>query len=281
LRSTLASDGDAAVCDRLRSTLASDGDAAVCDRLRSTLASDGDAAVCDRLRSTLASDGDAAVCDRLRSTLASDGDAAVCDRLRSTLASDGDSAWDGVTVICDDAISWLESAAAANAVPDDALIYCDPPYLLETRRSQRRIYAHEMTDALEHRHLLRCLRSLTCRVILSGYYSELYATELHDWRTLTYQAQTRGGSPATEYLWMNYTEPFELHDYKFLGSNFRERERIKRQQVRWQARLERMDPAQRYAMLEVIDRLRYPIAISSDTAPSPNPPILSGSYRHN
>lgn len=164
-----------------------------------------------------------------------------------------------VTVICGDAIAWLESQAAANAIPDDAVIYCDPPYLMETRRSQRPLYSCEMT-VLQHRQLLRCLRSLTCRVILSGYYSDLYATELRDWRTLTYQVRTRGGSTATEWLWMNYPQPFELHDYRYLGDNFRERERIKRQQSRWQARLERMDSAQRYAMLEVINRLRSALA---------------------
>jgi hypothetical protein len=166
-----------------------------------------------------------------------------------------------LTVICGDAISWLDGAIAT--LSDDTMIYLDPPYLKSIRRSQRDLYKFEMTD-LEHRQLLRCLRSLTCRVIISGYYSDLYASELRDWRTLTYQTRTRGGSTATEWLWMNYPQPFELHDYRYLGDDFRQRERIKRQQIRWQDRLERMDSTQRYAMLEVIERFRSTIAIPGE-----------------
>ena len=32
----------------------------------------------------------------------------------------------------------------------------------------------------------------------------------------------------TEYLWCNYPAPMALHDYRYLGKDFRERERIKR-----------------------------------------------------
>ena len=35
-----------------------------------------------------------------------------------------------------------------------------------------------------------------------------------------------------EWLWMNYAEPAELHDLRYLGSNFREHERIKRKKTR-------------------------------------------------
>jgi len=53
--------------------------------------------------------------------------------------------------------------------------------------------------------------------MISGYWSELYARELKNWRSISFQAMTRGGFVATEWLWMNYPEPFELHDYSFLG----------------------------------------------------------------
>ena len=39
---------------------------------------------------------------------------------------------------------------------------------------------------------------------------------------------TRGGRLATEWVWMNYPEPIALHDYRYLGEDFREREPIKR-----------------------------------------------------
>jgi len=93
-------------------------------------------------------------------------------------------------------------------------------------------------------------------VMISGYYSDIYAKELAGWRTATFKAQTRGGTTATEWVWMNFPEPLELHDYRYLGSNFRQRERIKRKQNRWRARLLRMNSTERYAMLATLEELR-------------------------
>jgi hypothetical protein len=51
---------------------------------------------------------------------------------------------------------------------------------------------------------------------------------------------------------MNYPEPFELHDYSYLGDNFRERERIKRKKARWTERLKSMPALERFAILSVL-----------------------------
>ena len=48
------------------------------------------------------------------------------------------------------------------------------------------------------------------------------------WRRVEKQVTLRNGIKATECLWMNYPEPVALHDYRYLGNNFRERERFKR-----------------------------------------------------
>jgi site-specific DNA-adenine methylase len=160
-----------------------------------------------------------------------------------------------LTVINADTISWLEGQDTFADVPARTLIYCDPPYVRTSRRSPRDIYRFEMTDE-QHARLLTVLKSLDCMVMISGYWSELYAIELADWRTVTYQTMTRGGKIATEYLWMNYPQPIELHDYRFLGNNFRERERIKRRKTRWLSRLKRMEPIERYAMLDAIGEFR-------------------------
>ena len=140
----------------------------------------------------------------------------------------------------------------------DELVYLDPPYLMETRSSHREIYRHEMHTDDEHRSLLSLIRTIPAAVAISGYWSELYASELSGWRTISFQTVTRGGHPATEWLWMNYPEPVELHDYRYLGTNFRERERIKRKQQRWHARLERMPALERYALLSVVSQLASP-----------------------
>jgi DNA adenine methylase len=130
---------------------------------------------------------------------------------------------------------------------EHALIYLDPPYLMETRLQHRPIYRYEMTEA-DHVRLLALIRELPCMVMISGYWSELYASELAGWRTISFQAVTHGGSLATEWLWMNYPEPAELHDYQYLGESFRERERIKRKISRWVSRLERMPILERRAL---------------------------------
>ena len=46
--------------------------------------------------------------------------------------------------------------------------------------------------------------------------------------------------------------PLELHDYAYLGDNYRERERIKRKKTRWVAKLRGMDELERRAILWAI-----------------------------
>jgi len=130
------------------------------------------------------------------------------------------------------------------------LVYCDPPYLMETR-SGRRLYEFEMPSC-SHRRLLRVVRKLPCMVMISGYLSEMYQEALTDWNVETYQAMTRGGTARTEYLWFNFPRPTALHDYRYLGSGFRERERIKRKKARWTARLKRLPLLERQALLSAI-----------------------------
>jgi DNA adenine methylase len=149
-------------------------------------------------------------------------------------------------LVCGDGIEFLERYPWTGR----EVVYCDPPYLLSTRRSARRLYKHEM-DLPEHRRFLRVLRSVGARVIVSGYSSSLYAGELRGWNAISFRAGTRGGD-AAEWLWFNFPRPVELHDYRFLGSDFRERERIRRKQRRWSARLAAMDAIERQALISVL-----------------------------
>jgi hypothetical protein len=132
------------------------------------------------------------------------------------------------------------------------LVYCDPPYMMETRT--RSLYQFEMTNA-QHAELLRVLKGLKCRVMISGYWTRLYHLELTSWNVARFEAMTRGGRTATEYLWFNFPEPLALHDYRYLGEDFRERERIKRKKLRWVKRLERMPMLERRCLLEAIASL--------------------------
>jgi DNA adenine methylase len=143
-------------------------------------------------------------------------------------------------------IEFLETFAFTG----DEFVYCDPPYLPETR-VKRRLYDHEMSRE-QHERLLGVLLRLPCAVMLSGYRSALYARQLRRWRTDCFRVKTRGGTWATECLWMNYPAPAELHDPRFVGANYRQRENLSRQKRRWIARLGRMSAGQRQALLDAI-----------------------------
>ena len=138
-----------------------------------------------------------------------------------------------------------------------------PPYLPETR-SRTDYYTHELTRA-DHQKLLEILNALPCKVMLSGYDSLLYTDALKEWQRISYQTMTRGGRLATEWLWFNYPKPQALHDYRYLGEDFRERERIKRKKQRWVKRLKSMPTRERHALLSAI-REAWPPALSPDLA---------------
>lgn len=137
------------------------------------------------------------------------------------------------------------------------LAYIDPPYLMSTRRQHRPLYRCELSSEADHVRLLEILMNLPCMVMLSGYHSKLYDRALSHWRREEFYTSDRGGNRRLEVVWMNFAEPLELHDYRYLGRGFRERERIKRKRLRWRARLERMPSLERHALMATIDELRH------------------------
>ena len=157
-------------------------------------------------------------------------------------------------LICGDALEKLDYMQIL--VEPTTLVYCDPPYLMSTRSTKQAYYTHEFASEEEHTFLLRILRRLPCMVMISGYASALYDHHLAGWREETFQTVNRAGKPTIEHLWCNFPVPMELHDYRYLGSTFRQRERIKRKQARWRARLAKMESQERYALLSVIADLR-------------------------
>ncbi len=155
----------------------------------------------------------------------------------------------GVNAIAGDAISTLPKLALSA----DAVVYCDPPYLLSTRQG-RSYYEHEMTDE-QHVSLLALLQGFKCRVMLSGYPSALYSSQLDGWRCLQYRTRTRGRT-VTECLWCNFPEPAELHDWRYAGQSFRQRLGFKRLAARWLTRLDGMNPRKRGYVLDAVHQ-RY------------------------
>ncbi|UOQ51730.1 hypothetical protein [Hymenobacter cellulosivorans] len=127
------------------------------------------------------------------------------------------------------------------------VIYCDPPYPLDSRKSQRLIYTHEMTD-LQHRRFLDAVRWLRVDCLISTYPNDLYANQLSHWNRTEFQSQTRKG-PATEWLFYNYPAPQVLHDDSFSGQDYRQREYTKRKAGSWVARYREMPPHEQQRIL--------------------------------
>ena len=81
-------------------------------------------------------------------------------------------------------------------------LYADPPY----NAKQTVFY-----DNINHLEFLNTLKSLDCRVAISGYWSELYENELSDWNvvikehTVNTRKSVNGKKPKVkDYLWINY-----------------------------------------------------------------------------
>lgn len=170
------------------------------------------------------------------------------------------------------ALRWLQLMK----LPDDALVYADPPYLMSTRRAHRHYYRCELSTDDEHSQLLDILEQLPCMVMVSGYFSKLYAVRLARWRRVDFFTTTRGGGRAQESVWINFPPPLELHDYRFLGDTFRERQRIKRKRERWKAKLLRMPELERHAILSAVQELRSTTSPQVAMTPASSSEIASG-----
>lgn len=200
-----------------------------------------------------------------------DADAAVIERWRSV-------EWPGLDLVHGCGIAWLRDAAAW--LPADALVYCDPPYVLSAR-GHRRYYRCELSDQ-EHSTLLTVLEALPCSVFLSGYMTPLYARRLAGWDHEEFNAQTRGGV-RREHLWYRRSTLAVLGgETRWAGRDFRERERIKRKAGRWASRYSAMAAEERAAVLSACLRVERELASSTPTMPpgKPESAPLDGTLDH-
>jgi len=125
----------------------------------------------------------------------------------------------------------------------DELVYADPPYLPSTRRGSRRVYRYDYVIA-DHVNLLKVLKGLRCLVMLSGYESELYDDELASWRRVEFRTMSHVGM-RKECLWMNFPQPTQLHDTRFVGDTFRVRQNWRRKHLRLLRKISAMQGPER------------------------------------
>ncbi len=137
----------------------------------------------------------------------------------------------------------------------NVFIYADPPYPMCSRKSDRKVYKHELTDEDHWNFLQNISHFYEAKVAISTYPNPIYDeffTELllfPEWRKIEFQSNTRHGM-ATEQLWMNYPQPDELHDYRYLGDTFHDRQDFKRLMARWGKKFDKLTPHQQKAMLD-------------------------------
>jgi DNA adenine methylase len=147
--------------------------------------------------------------------------------------------------------SYIEADAleflTATHFSGEEVIYCDPPYLPSTRR-RRRVYRYDY-DTNDHEDLLKIVRRLPCRVVISGYPSDLYDMQLRDWTALTFTAMSHIGT-RMEKIWFNFDPPKQLHDPRYLGSNFRERQAYRRRIDRLQRRIRSLSSQEQHSLSE-------------------------------
>lgn len=94
---------------------------------------------------------------------------------------------------------------------ENVLIYCDPPYLMETRYGKQ--YKQEMTKQ-QHKDLMEVLLASKAKVILSGYESDLYNSVLKGWhKEHIWSAARNSSKKKQEVLWMNF-EPVKQMSIK-------------------------------------------------------------------
>jgi DNA adenine methylase len=166
-----------------------------------------------------------------------------------TVAAFGCGGRPDVELIVGDAASTVASFDYAGS--GRTLIYADPPYVQGPGevRSDRVLYRHEYSRA-DHVRLLDVLRAVPAAVVISGYPSALYDDLLGDWRTLEFQAMTRGGV-RTEKIWMSFPAG-KVQWATFAGRNKTERQHVKRMAERWRTKYRNLPPAKRLAVLAAI-----------------------------
>lgn len=133
------------------------------------------------------------------------------------------------------------------------VVYCDPPYMLRSRKSGQPRYACEMTD-VAHLGFLNMIEGVAALpnvdVIVSHYPDPVYDDYLEGWRTVDFRVATRQGG-AAERLYCNFSHTDgKLHDYRYVGEGKHERYRLrKRMAAALIGKLAAMEPRKRQAML--------------------------------
>lgn len=156
-------------------------------------------------------------------------------------------------LISEPALYILKHLASYTPMPDQgkAFIYLDPPYRKVSRKSQADVYRFEMTDS-DHSDLLSQIVAMGDQQIMISHYPDpMYDEMLKGWVHHDFYSTIRNGV-ALERIYMNYQLTDKLHDYSYIGKDFREREALARIKKNFVKKLNRLTPQLRNAILQAL-----------------------------
>lgn len=158
----------------------------------------------------------------------------------------------GAIIINHDAISFLKCSVDLITFLHDighcVFMYLDPPYPFSVRKSVDPIYKYEMSDP-QHVELLKLISHVKFNFAISSYQNELYDSHLSGCNIIDFNNATRQGI-ARERVYFNYELPDKLHDYSFIGNDFRERAKFKMQRDHMVSKINRMPALLRNSILD-------------------------------
>lgn len=108
----------------------------------------------------------------------------------------------GVQIECRPAVEIIKKFNYENV-----LIYCDPPYMLETRHGKQ--YRCEM-DYKAHEELLESLLQHKGYALISGYGTKLYQDMLGSWGRMETTCHSQTCGKKKEVLWMNFQPDYQM-----------------------------------------------------------------------
>lgn len=136
--------------------------------------------------------------------------------------------------------------SAYNFTSND-FIFADPPYMFSSRRSGKIYYKYEFTEE-DHIEFLSLIKNNPARVLITHPVNDLYDEYLSDWSKEEFVYMTRQGT-FIDTVYLNYsTADIELLNYDCLGTDFTDRQRIKRQRKNILEKFKRLDPHIRRAI---------------------------------
>lgn len=134
----------------------------------------------------------------------------------------------------------------------ETVLFVDPPYPLEDRRSPRGRYNCEL-DTFAHKRLVELVQASRARVLVCGQSWGFYAHAFRNWKRHEFRVGLRSGNAGVECVWTNYDDPYPLHDYRFFGDNKQVRQDLRRRIDRQVRLFAEMDRHHRAAILRALE----------------------------